>query len=304
MSDDFPPLRGITGRILDARDRITAEPPEDISFQHAILAQVALPRRDVKAPVWERIVGAAALRVEAGALWSGQKWIQQPIPYGTRARLALIHLSTEAVRTRSPEVDMGSAYGFMSELGIMPSGPGYGSLKKQLKAISACTMALGWSSTSGDSVVTTHRFQPIDTFEAWTVREGTQTELWPSRIQLSQRFFETLCQHAVPLDKRALAALTHTALGLDIYTWLAHRLHRVRFGGTKVPWSKLHEQFGGPHDSRGFKKEFRRALRQVAAVYPEARIEEEPGGLMLRPSPPPVPKRQVEVTQLPKARRS
>jgi len=33
--------------------------------------------------------------------------------------------------------------------------------------------------------------------------------------------------HAVPLDERALAGLAHSSLALDIYAWLAQRLHRV-----------------------------------------------------------------------------
>lgn len=34
-------------------------------------------------------------------------------------------------------------------------------------------------------------------------------------------------KHTVPLDERALAGLAHSAMALDIYTWLAQRLHRV-----------------------------------------------------------------------------
>ncbi|MEL7121666.1 MAG: replication protein RepA [Bacteroidota bacterium] len=30
--------------------------------------------------------------------------------------------------------------------------------------------------------------------------------------------------HAIPLDERALAALSHTAMELDIYVWLVQRL--------------------------------------------------------------------------------
>ncbi len=41
-------------------------------------------------------------------------------------------------------------------------------------------------------------------------------------LELSREYFETLVEHAVPLDYRALAALGHSALALDVYTWLAH----------------------------------------------------------------------------------
>jgi len=104
-----------------------------------------------------------------------------------------------------------------------------------------------------------------------------------------------MLEFAVPLDSRALAALKHSALALDIYTWLAHRLCRInKIEGVKVSWGNLKEQFGQEYgSSRDFKKEFRQALLQVHAVYPDARIEDFPGGLTLLASPPPIPKTQI-----------
>ena len=74
---------------------------------------------------------------------------------------------------------------------------------------------------------------------------GNQHTLWPGTIELSERFFNTLSEHAVPLDYRALAALRHSSLALDTYTWLAHCLWRVaRPQGVKVSWRNLRDQFG------------------------------------------------------------
>jgi len=104
----------------------------------------------------------------------------------------------------------------------------------------------------------------------------------------------------VPLDARAIHGLQKSALALDAYTWLAHRLCRVRKGGgVKLSWGNLRQQFGQEYRcSKDFKKEFRAALLKVRAVYPGARIDEEIGGLRLYSSPAPVPKSQV-VVQLP-----
>jgi hypothetical protein len=61
-------------------------------------------------------------------------------------------------------------------------------------------------------------------------------------------------------------------------------------------WENLREQFGQEYaDPKNFKKEFRQAMRQALAVYPDARVEEVAGGILLRPSLPPVPKIQVAV---------
>jgi hypothetical protein len=76
--------------------------------------------------------------------------------------------------------------------------------------------------------------------------------------------------HAVPLDYRALSALKHSALALDVYTWLAHRLCRIdKFAGVMLSWQNLRDQFGQEYaDSKDFKREFRDVLRQVTVVFP------------------------------------
>ena len=55
--------------------------------------------------------------------------------------------------------------------------------------------------------------------------------------------------------------------------------------GVKVSWSNLMEQFGQDYGrSKDFKKAFRKALRQVCLVYPDARLHDVMGGLLLKPS--------------------
>lgn len=131
----------------------------------------------------------------------------------------------------------------------------------------------------------------VASFEAWLQQDGTQHTLWPGRLELTSDFYTTLRHHAVPLDYRALAALKHSALALDIYTWLAHRLCRVRDPrGTMLSWENLRNQFGQKYnDPRNFQREFRAVLHQVRLVYSDARVEETPGGLILFPSRPPLP---------------
>lgn len=134
----------------------------------------------------------------------------------------------------------------------------------------------------------------------WLHQDGLQRTLWPGVLELSPDFFNTLLEHAVPLDHRALAALKHSSLALDIYTWLAHRLCRVnRASGVKLSWANLKDQFGPDYTaSKDFKKEFRQAMRQVCAVYPDARVEEAIGGLVLFPSRAPMARIQISVPRV------
>lgn len=107
---------------------------------------------------------------------------------------------------------------------------------------------------------------------------------------MTDEYFESLQRHAVPLDPRAIAALRHSSLALDIYCWLAHRLHRVnKVEGAYISWQNLREQFGQEYrSSRDFKKSFRQALLQARMVYPTARVTKRAGGYMLSNSPPPI----------------
>jgi hypothetical protein len=116
-------------------------------------------------------------------------------------------------------------------------------------------------------------------------------------VRLSQEYFDTLLQHDIPLDERAIAALSHSAMALDVYVWLAQRLHRINPSHPQfVPWIALYEQFGqGFARIRKFREKFLFALRKVITQYPAARVESGRGGLTLRQSHPPVPRRFIAI---------
>jgi hypothetical protein len=161
-----------------------------------------------------------------------------------------------------------------------------------MRALSACRMTLGYGNNTIDA-------KPIERFSTWMNPDGG-TEINPGIIELTSKFYDSLREQAVPLDPRALAALQKSALALDLYTWLSHRLHRVsRITGDRVSWRNLREQFGQEYTAqKSFKRNVIASLRAVRAVYPDARIEEVCGGFILLPSRPPVPKTVLQVRQL------
>jgi Plasmid encoded RepA protein len=273
-----------TARVLRFAADIVDSPPDRPDFLHTVLCQVGLPRRATAELKFERRNGLASLLVEAGSLYSGQKWLQQPLPYGPKPRLALVHISTEAVRTKSRVIDSGrSLHDFMRRLGIGTNGREYKNFRQQMRALSACRMSLGYGNTTIDA-------KPIEKFSTWNALEE-EHDHDEGVIELTSKFYDSLIDSAVPLDPRALACLQGSSLALDIYTWLSHRLHRVsRISGDRVTWSNLSDQFGQEYSEiKDFKKTFQRALLQVRAVYPDARLDEVRGGYILLRSKPPVP---------------
>lgn len=299
LSVGAPPLTPRQRRLLEASARIASQAPERSDFLHTVMCQVGLPRSQTDSLKFERRNGHISILLEAGKLFNGRTWVQQPLPYGSTPRLVMVHVSSEAIRTRNRNIEIGdSMRGFLNTLGMTTSGGprgGYVTLKRQMEALAACRLSLGMFA-EGQAI--TVDAKPIKRFAAWLDQDGTQPTLWPGSLELTQDFYNTLLDHAVPLDYRALAALKHSALALDVYTWLAHRLCRVRdVHGTKLSWQNLLEQFGQEYaDTRNFKHEFKNVLRQVLLVYPEAKVAEIDGGLRLYPSHPPLSRTQVSMS--------
>jgi Plasmid encoded RepA protein len=137
-------------------------------------------------------------------------------------------------------------------------------------------MTLGWSDHDGDG---TRKVDPIHTFQAWLSEDDRQTAMWSGEIELSPEYFETLREHVVPLDSRAIADLRGSALALDIYAWLASRLCRIsRAAGDLLSWAALRQQFGEEYATqKSFQQEFTRRLFHVGALYRAANFEVRAG---------------------------
>lgn len=292
--DDVPAARTENTRselkLIEASARIAGEPPqgEDMAFTHSVFCQVGLPRSKVLGENFMRQSGAAWVNVQAGYLDEGKGPVLQPIPYGAMPRLGLAWVSTFAVRNKDREIPIGdSAAEFLRLMGMESDGRRYATLRKQMHALAAARLQLGFKGR-------TYNGQPVQQFDAWMSNKDTQQRaLWPGVMVLSEDYFGSLIESAVPLDSRALHALKGSALALDVYAWLAHRLHRIGARCVTLHWKALREQFAqeysGQDPDKDFKKAFLPALKKVLAVYPEAKVKPVTGGLLLVSSPPPIP---------------
>ena len=127
---------------------------------------------------------------------------------------------------------------------------------------------------------------------------------WVREIELSEDFYEHLTTHRVVLAEEAIAKLKGSSWALDIYLWLSYRLRSVERETAPITWQQLREQFS-PNHYKGNINVFRTrimepALRDVQAVYPEARFKITDRGVALLPSALPVPIDQ-HVVRLPQA---
>lgn len=282
-------------RLIDASTAIRSEPPERIDFLHTIQCQIGIPYKNPGDHVreWDRKQGNASLRIEAGSAIDPQtgEFVKLGLPYGEKPRLVLIHLASEAVRSGNPVVDVeGSMTAFGRSLGLQTNGQQLKSLKDQLARLAAASMRMGVVEEGRAVQVQTHF---VSAFDLWFPKQSDQRVLWPSTVRLSEEYFQSLDKHAVPLDHRAVAILASSSMALDVYVWLAQRLHRVPPGRPQmITWAALHDQFGqGFARVRDFRRRFLQTLHHVQAAYPNARLSASEVGLRLENSPPPVPRR-------------
>lgn len=287
-------LRRIERKLLEANLEISemgnTDRPE---YLHALLCQLGLPRSRTDERTFQRSAGNASMMISAGGVYNGRDFDLVPLPYGAMPRLTLIHLCSEAIRQQSPVIDVGDGIKpFMRALGLKIGGAQWDTFKRQMTYLAAAEMTFGWLD---NGKIRQKKFAPVHEFAAWQDPGTHQRSLWPDEIIMSTAFYETLREHAVPLDPRAVHALQGSALALDVYAWLAGRLCRVRkAGGVKLSWANLKDQFGHEYRcAKDFKKKFVPALRNALIVYPAAQVSEEMGGIRLYPSPSPIPKTSV-----------
>jgi len=289
-------------RLINASAVITTEPPERLGYLHSVLCQCGLPYNtpDPSLRVWERLNGNSHLKVMAGEAMDPRsgRLVEVAMPSGPKARLILYHLNSEAVRTKSPLIEVGNSLTdfVRTMLNADPNGREITAFKTQMAALAAASIRLGM--VDGDRAVTFNT-QIVRAFDLWLQKDERQRVLWPSTVCLGKDYFESLIEHAVPLDERAIFALSHSALALDIYAWLAQRLHRINKSAShEISWTTLHQQFGQDYTRvRDFKRKFVAALSSVHTQYRVANIEATERGLVLRNSPPPITKRSLLISK-------
>ena len=269
----------------------------NLGFVHSGWCQAALPHRkqaDDRLP-WRVSTPSITLLVEPGHDANGTPI---GVPYGPAARLIMIHLQTEALRTGSRNIELGHSLNeFLRRLGMTLGGRTRNVVREQAHRISRCRFSFHSNITvTGRNSFVQQNIVDAAILGDWQSTEpGGQRSLFVERARLSEIFFEQLTRHAVPLDESALHALKAHSMALDVYCWLAYRLHALK-QPAPISWAALHGQFGNSIEKRkNFMATFRDALRAIHLVYPDARYHLTPSGIILHHSPPPVSHPQATV---------
>ena len=275
-------------RVLDAAAAYMATDDSEIGFVYAGWAQASLPHRRLPDDAhWEIQNDRVTLIIQPGLrAVQGQSSVSVGVPYGSRARLIILYLQTEAIRTQSREIELGrSLHAWLKRLEIPIGGKSMKDVRDQAERISRCRLTFEISTAGRSGLVN----QNILDSAMFVTNDSTQGDLFIETARLSEGFFEQLQKHPVPIEEAAVKQIANNSMALDVYVWLSYRLHSLK-ESRSISWKALHAQFGrGISRMDHFKPQFRDTLQLALAVYPEANVEADgAAGIIVKPSRPPV----------------
>jgi hypothetical protein len=278
---------------IEAAAAILADEESRMGITHAGFAMTSLPHKRIEEAFWRRDGHKTTLLVESGR---DRRGTPVGVPYGSIARLILLYLQTEAVRTNSPEVELGrSMKSWMGRMSLTTGGKTYQLVAEQARRISGLPPDLLHRPRERRGEPAQRRLRPGRHLPHRPRGRGQPT-LWQDRVRLDDGFWRSLRDHPVPVREEAIRASGTRSLAIDVYVWLAYRLHSLA-RPAPISWTAVHGQFGaGFRLVRQIKPTFLDALKLALAVYPEARVDADKEGIVLHPSLPAV--RKAEARQL------
>jgi hypothetical protein len=295
----LPP--SVTPPVWRSETRLTAVPPsvpraaakplgpatEDsgaIAYHYVPLIQCSFPHADPGDAVsFTRRNGWLELTVGTTRPSTG-------LPYGVPARLLTIYCTSEAIRTRTPEIYLGSSlHDFLRRLDVPITRGDRGSLRvyaNQLLRLIHATLTIDEHLRDDSGRTGIHIRQALFAEEArlWWDEERAAGE--GSSLLISQVLFQSILERSAPLSAPAIKALRKSPMDLDVYAWLVHRLYQLS-KPSAVSWEQLSQQFGHSYRAlRAFRRFFGDSLGRVRSVYPDANVKISEIGLLLLPSRP------------------
>ena len=277
-----------------------SEADPDLGFMVRLLALCSLPRTNPgNRKEYKRVNGPYTLYMIAGG---GNK-----LPFGNLPRLLLAWICTEAVRTQSRELVLGRSLSeFMRRLNILSSDSGGVTgvrtrVRTQMDRLFHAQISLVYEDERGKESSSSLVADRVALW--WDPKHPDVPTLWESKIELSEKFFNEIISHPVPLDMNILKALKRSTLGLDLYLWLNYRNFTLK-RPLRLSWKQIYSQFGvdptkmnEKYTVRNFRTKCLRELRKIHAAWPELNYKTARGVLIFSPSKPPITPTQVELAE-------
>ncbi len=273
--------------VIETAHRVLSDDAEKMGFTYSGFALTSLPHKPQTELVWRRDGHNITMLIESGRDRTGKPL---GLPYGSYARFILLFLQSEAIRTQSREIELGrSMRVWLGSMGLSIGGTTYKLVTAQARRISGCTLTF-FADRADAQIKSRGGFVKTEITMSSRIDDEQQAQLWQDRVLLDEDFYRALREHPVPVSESALRAIGPRSMVIDVYIWLAYRLHSLT-RDVDVSWPALYAQFGtGFSRIRRFRAHFVDCLALALAAYPEARINVSDQYVTLHPSRPAIAK--------------
>ena len=278
------------------------------SFLHSALCAMSLPVRkpaDDKASIIRQdgqYTLAITPRPVLQRIDGQQRMAVLGVPYGSLPRLVLIHIMTEAVRTRSRHIVLGTSFtDWMRRMGFrtISYGPrGSATLiREQLDRLLACEWMIRWDSeiADGNREFAVKEVKLTNDYAGRDDRRGT----FSPRDHADRGFFRTIFAIMLSRSTRMQSGSYAIARPRSIFIpgLPTASPASAKLAPSLLSWSQLAVHFGNDGNNiRKFRQTIRDAWeRHVSAVYPEARAEFDTTAIRLFASPAPLQRRALRL---------
>ena len=287
------PLTPSQEKFLDTAVLIRMSPDNaEAAYMARELVQCTMPHSDPgnDTPAWNRRNGNLTLTLLPGR--DAKSGMAIGYPFGVIPRLLLFWITTEAVRTKRPRIELGHSLAFfMREVGLDANTGGgkrgdANRLKEQMRRLFKATISfheeIHEEHRSGERWLDMHVAPAGELW--WDPKQPNQDTLWGSWIELGEKFYKAITAAPVPVDTRVLKLLKKSPLALDLYAWATWRVFKLS-KPTFIPWEGLMQQIGSGYDrSNDFVTKAKKAFGKIRTAYPALHLDYSKGGFVLHPS--------------------
>ncbi len=224
----------------------------------------------------------------------GHRRITIGLPFGARARLLILWMTTEARKPgRSPGdrwLEIGRIESWMQQIGAVSHHENVQIVKDQLVRLSFCHFSIALSKEgleffSHDMLTDKVVFQQDD-LEHYAAGELSKVR-FPLGVELSMKAHQRFTsQDVVPISTEVLRKVATSAMSLDLVVYLSYRLPFIdRRESELVTWKKLALQFGNGEPKSRFRQLFDGAITKALDALACANVDVTDEGLVLKHSP-------------------
>ena len=216
------------------------------------------------------------------------------LPYGARARLLILWMTTQA---RCPGrasgdrwLEIGRLDSWLEQVGIIPHPESIQSAKDQMirLAFASFTMLMrkeGLDYFRSDRLTESAVFAEEDLMH---YASGNLSKVrFPLGLELSQKAYQRFTGHdVIPVSTEALRKISNNAMAIDILVYLSFRLPLIEKGESELlTWRKLATQFGSGETKSRFRQVFDASIVKALDAYTGANVDITDEGLILKYSP-------------------